>query len=182
MSNGKSKGSDFERYCSKKLSVWLTGQEKPYQFWRSPSSGGLATISELNQDLSGDIIGLTIEAKEICSIISIEAKTGYPKTSFWQHFKNIKNFNIKLFWIQCVNDAKEKYPVLIYRKKGSKPIVGINMKMYKIINKYVNLNILNSLIVSFKEDENLPSLKLYNMEDFFDIVTPEVIRKLKNED
>ena len=179
MSNGKSKGSDFERYCSKQLSIWLTGTERPYNFWRSPSSGGLATISELNQDLSGDIIGLTIEAKEICSIISIEAKTGYPKTSFWQHFKDIKNFNIKLFWQQCVNDANKKFPVLIYRKKGSKPIIGINLKMDKEINKSVNLNILNSLIVGFKEDEDLPLLKLYDMEDFLDNVKPEIIKKLK---
>lgn len=181
MANGKSKGSDFERYCAKKLSVWLTGKEKPYQFWRSPSSGGLATISELNQNLGGDIIGLTKEGKKICSVISIEIKTGYPSTTFWQHFKDIKNFNIKLFWQQCVGSSVQasKLPLLIYRKKGNKPIVGIDEKTDKIINKYVSLRGLNSLSVKFKDDEKLPTLEIYDMEDFFNIVKPEIIRKLK---
>ena len=49
---GKAKGSAFEREVCKMLNVWLTGKEKPYVFWRSPSSGALATIHIENKDMS----------------------------------------------------------------------------------------------------------------------------------
>jgi len=183
MSRGKSKGSQFERDISRSLTVWLTGQAKPYAFWRSPASGGLATISELNQDLGGDIIGLTEEAKEICSIISIELKTGYPKTSFWQHFKNIKNFNIKVFWRQCVEDAERasKLPMLIYRKKGNKPIVGVDRMTASnlVVNGSFGLLMIGSILMRFPHDDGLPPVELFDMKDFFDVIKPMHIGMLK---
>jgi hypothetical protein len=173
--SAKSKGSDFERYVAKFLGVWLTGKEKPYQYWRSPASGGLATINELNADLSGDIKALTPEAEILTNIYSIELKTGYPKTSFWQHFKNIKNFPIEQFWEQCVRDANKsnKKPMLIYRKKGNQPIVGIS----DIIDIW-DLIRLQSISLTFDEMKALPRLTFYNMEEFFKVVTPEVLKGL----
>ena len=121
------KGGDFEREVSKTLTRWLTGKEKPYMYWRMPGSGGLATIHEENRGLTGDIRSLHPDAEFLTDCFSIECKTGYPRTSFWQHFKNLKNFSIKEFWQQCVNDAYKanKRPMLIYRKKGQQIILGI---------------------------------------------------------
>lgn len=168
------KGSAWERDVAKFLSVWLTGEEKPYQYWRSPQSGGLATISELNKDLTGDIQALTTEAKFLTNIYSLELKTGYPKTSFWQHFKDIKNFHLEAFWKQCVEDARKgnKLPMLIYRKKGNKPIVGISDS-----SRLRKLNKLQNISMDFHKDKDLPSVTFYNMEEFFEIVTPEYLKK-----
>jgi hypothetical protein len=173
MSNGKAKGSNWERDVCKFLSVWLTGQEKPYQFWRMPASGGLATIDELNADLSGDIRALTPEAELLTSVYSIECKAGYPKTSFWQHFKDIKNFPIEQFWEQCVRDATKanKKPMLIYRKKGNHPIVGISD-----ITGMLDLMRAQSISLTFTDIKALPRLTFYNMEEFFKMVTPEVLK------
>jgi len=55
MGSSKSKGSEFERQTCKDLSKWIQGTEKPYLFWREILSGGLATISELNKNMSMDI-------------------------------------------------------------------------------------------------------------------------------
>jgi len=168
------KGGDFEREISKFLSKWLTGKEKPYQYWRMPGSGGLATIHEENVGLSGDIRSLTPEAEFLTSIFSIECKTGYPKTTFWQHFKDIKGFPIKLFWKQCINDAKkaDKEPMLIYRKKGKKPVVGITHNVDKMFR---DIWVINSILIRFKE--YLPDLILYDMNDFFNNVKPDDLRR-----
>ena len=32
------KGGDFEREIAKTLTVWLTGKEKPYMYWRMPEA------------------------------------------------------------------------------------------------------------------------------------------------
>jgi hypothetical protein len=172
---GAEKGSKFERDVAKFLTVWLTGKDKPYCFWRTPASGGLATIDELNASLSGDIKALTPEAEILTSVYSIELKTGYPKTSFWQHFKNIKNFPIEQFWEQCVRDAikANKKPMLIYRKKGNHPIVGIS----DIIDVWDLIRV-QSISLTFDDMKALPRLTFYDMKEFFKVVTPEVLRGL----
>ena len=173
------KGGEFEREFSKYLTFWLTGKKKPLAFWRMPGSGSFATISEENSNMSGDIRGITSKGMVITDIISIECKTGYPKTSFWQLFKEIKNFNIKMFWIQCTEDAKKpgKYPVLIYRKLRQEIIIGINKVLDdKLIEKKSKLDKLPSMEIYWND---LESIKFYSMKKFFDIITPEDIKGLK---
>jgi len=166
----KAKGSQFERDVCKMLSVWIQGTEKPYLFWRMPASGGLATISELNKDLSGDIMPLDEDIKKWWPF-SIECKNGYPNTSFWQHFKGLKNFNIELFWRQCIDDAKKanKYPMLIYRKKGKKPIVGISEYVYKTLRPNLPFIALNFT--------GMEMLFFFDMEQFFKDISPNEIKE-----
>lgn len=172
---GSIKGSEFERLICKELTIWLTNKKKPYAFWRMPASGALATLHE-NQNLSGDIIGLTEEAKYYTNKISIECKTGYPNTSVWQHFKNIKNFGIKQFWKQCVSDAllAEKMPMLIYRRRGKQIIVGIKREDYNK-NKRL-LSKLVSMSIKFKNDE-LPEIIFFGFVDFFKNISPAKMKR-----
>lgn len=191
------KGGSFEREISKTFSVWLTGIEKPYQYWRQIGSGGLATIHEEMRGASGDIRALTPEAEFLTDCFSIEAKTGYPRCNFWQAFKKIKGFDIKDFWIQCCHDAfaADKKPMLIYRKKGKSIIVGfqpidgcnfedlLNIDLPFVWVKFIkNIELVNQdLIDKFGIDQNfmnnLPDVLFYNFEDFFDNVGPEDLRR-----
>lgn len=165
------KGSEFERYVSKFLTKWLTGDKKPYAFWRTPGSGSLQTIHIENQNLSGDIIGLITEAKKITDKWNIECKTGYPNTSMWQHIRDIKTFGIKLFWNQCCKDARqsEKKPILIYRKKGKQIIIGIRRIEFEIFKKY--LSHLSSISLRFNND--LPEIIFFDFEHFFNSISPK---------
>lgn len=174
-----SKGGDFERDISKYFTFWLTGKYKPYKFWRMPGSGGLATIHEECANLSGDIRSLDKDGEFLTNTFSIECKNGYPKSSFWQHFKDIKNFKLKDFWIQCFFDSKKagKNPMLIYRKKGQKPIVGITIEASSLLNQLVPLNDLNNIIINWK-DCDFPSVIFYSFEDFFNLVKPDDIKEI----
>lgn len=174
------KGGDFEREVSKALTVWLTGKPKPYKYWRMPGSGGLATIHEENVDLSGDIRALAPDAEFLTDHFSIECKNGYPKTSFWQHFKNIKNFNIREFWIQCIDDAKkgDKSGMLIYRKKGQKYIVGIEVKEANKLRR-MNLELFELPAITMTwECDYLPPVEFFSFENFFKIITPKNIKEM----
>ena len=175
------KGGDFERQVSKDLTIWLTGKRKPYKFWRMPASGGLATIHEECSDLSGDIRCLDDDGGFLTDLFSIECKSGYPKTSFWQHFKNIKTFNLRDFWIQCCDDARksDKYPMLIYRKKGRKPVVGIDMIVFSIIDPVVPISNLSSIILNWEVNNDLlPSVIFFDYKDFFEMVKPDDIKEI----
>lgn len=179
------KGGEFEREISKFLTKWLTGKEKPYKYWRQDASGGLATIHEENVHLTGDIKPLAKDSEFLTDIFSIECKTGYPKTSFWQHFISTK-FAVEQFWSQCVEDTPEnKHPMLIYRKLRRKPIIGINSiikdSLYFLIKELNFIGI--TWNIPFKcercgEHHTIEDLFLFDMEKFFELVKPDNIKDL----
>jgi len=177
MSNGKAKGSIFERDIAKILTVWVSGSERPYLFWRSPSSGVLQTISREKENTSGDIISLAPEADFLTDVFSIEAKNGYPGADFWKHFKNVKHNEIEDFWKQCLRDAEKagKKGMLIFKKKGKNILLAIDVDVSKILSNIVDIP--KSLILNYKT--NLLTLVFFDMEEFFNKVKPEHIKKLK---
>lgn len=170
--NSKSKGSNYERQVCKLLSKWIQGTEKPYLFWREALSGGIATIDELNKDMTGDIKPIVPEIMEWWPF-SVECKIGYPKTSFWQLWNNSK-FGIEEFWKQACYDADRanKLPMLIYRKKGRRQIIGIDKYIQEKLKK--KLDRLNHIDIHWNYD--IQSCFLYDMIDFFDVVKPDDIR------
>ena len=169
------KGADFEREICKYLSLWVQGTEKPYLFWRQILSGGLATISAENSEFSGDIHSVSPKSAWFTDIFSIELKTGYKKTSFWQLFANIKHFNIEEFWLQCTDDAtkSDRAPMLIYKKLGRKPIIGIDLIVENKLGKY--LSKLPSMSIRF-QDNRLETVVFYDFKDFFDAITPKIFK------
>lgn len=171
------KGSENERNIAKFLSKWLTGREKPYMFWRSELSGGLATIHEENIHMTGDIKSIHPDSKFFTDIISVEAKTGYKSTSFWQHFSPI-NFPLEDFWLQACGDAYKanKHPLLIYRKKNRRMIVGIDKYLQESLIE--RLSGLNHIKVSWGKETSFRDCFLYDMVCFFDMVKPDDIRRL----
>lgn len=170
------KGSAWERDVAKLLTTWLTGKPKPYVWWRMPSSGAMATISEENKELSGDIMPMRPEGAFLTDKYSIECKVGYPSSSFHKHLKGVKNDEIQDFWKQACRDADiaSKKPMLIYKKKMCNALVGIEEGDY-----VVQLSHLPSITMKFSFDIELPDVTFYDMTDFFGLVSPDDIRNFK---
>ena len=170
MANGKAKGSGYERTICKFLSKWLNGKEKPYVWWRSPSSGGLATITAQNPNLTGDIIAVLPEGNFFTDVFSIEIKSGYPKSSFHKFFKKLKNNEILQFWEQSKHDASKsnKEPMVIWKKDRKEPLVFVTEN---VVLKLWSLEKINS----FRMNVNGEKIYVFNMVDFFTNVTPNDI-------
>lgn len=169
------KGGENERKVAKFLTKWLTGKPKPYMFWRQDASGGLATVHIENIHMTGDICSIHPDSKWVTDIFSIECKTGYKTTSFWQHFLPVK-FNIEEFWKQTLEDAEKsnKEPMLIYRKKGRKWIVGINKYVNDMLKEY--LHEFNSITVKWS-NKKYDDCILYDFDCFFSI-TPKQLKDI----
>ena len=175
MSNGKAKGSGYERTICKMLTKWKSGKEKPYIWWRSPSSGALATITAQNPDLTGDIISVLPEGHFLTDLFSIEIKAGYPKSSFHKFFKKVKNNEILQFWEQSLKDCEQskKEPMVIYKKDRQNPLLFIREQIF---NKFKQLELIDYFVIktgSYK-------ICCMTMKDFFTNVSPDDIIGIKD--
>lgn len=175
--NGKKSGSEWERKICKFLTVWATGQEKPYVFWRTPGSGSFVT-NKVSTDASGDIISILPEGRFFTDIISCEAKTGYEDTDLFKHFKSNKNNTIEMFWSQCIRDSRvaNKYGMLIYKKKGYPSIIGIEENLLKLFIKQ-KIELPKSITINFKSE--LPDMIMFDFETLFTYVLPKHIKHIK---
>uniref|UniRef100_A0A6M3JMK8 YqaJ viral recombinase domain-containing protein n=2 Tax=viral metagenome TaxID=1070528 RepID=A0A6M3JMK8_9ZZZZ len=172
----KSKGGDFERNICKFLSFWIQGSEKPYLLWRQPASGGMATISEENIGLTGDIRSISPLSEFLTDRYNIECKNGYDEASLDKHLKYNKTDPLRDFWIQTTNDATKsnKYPMLVYRKKGlSTPWIGISTVNYNDLYDY--LKSLRFIHLHWGMDDLIDTY-LFEMKEFFSTITPDIIK------
>lgn len=170
-----SKGGELERVISRYLTKWISGSEKPVIFWRTPSSGAMLTLHG-DENMSGDIIAVRPDGEWLVSYYSIECKNGYPQTSLDKFLKTNKSDPLKAFWEQCVRDAidSNKQPMLIYKKKGMSNIwIGL-----ADITKYKDdMEDFRCISMTWSKSDKLPNLHMYNMKDFFDTITPEIMKE-----
>ena len=170
------KGGDFERQICKYLSKWIQGTERPYVFWRGRGSGGVFTQDMTSgKDFAGDIYLVRDDGRFLTDMFSIECKNGYKTASMDKFLKYNKSDPIHSFWNQCVNDATltKRRPLLIYRKKGIKPIwIGVDTDTYNMLKLYLD----DKRFIHLSWDNDLPDTYFYGMDEFFECITPDVIK------
>jgi len=80
--NTKQKGNNFERDCSRMLSLWWTNGKRDDAIWRSASSGALTTVGKGRYLAhTGDFAATDEEAAWLFEHVIIEAKRGYNRYS-----------------------------------------------------------------------------------------------------
>jgi len=171
--NGKQIGSTFERDIAKYLTVWVTGQEKPYVFWRSPGSGGLATLNVLNKEISGDIIAIKSQGEFFTNVFSIECKKGYGSADFWKFLSDVNN-DIEKFWTQCCTAAikTNKLPMLIFKRSNTKNVI-IGLSYNDVIEYLPKLLGIPNIIVSKN------SSIFFNRDTLFKLLTIDDVKQLE---
>ncbi len=141
--SSKSKGSEFEREVSSKLSLWFSDGERDDIFYRSHSSGGRFTrrnkSSKNTAYQSGDITCSDPCGKNLIDAWSIECKTGYGKWDVLDLLdSNQKVTQLEQFFKQCREDALEcnKEPVLIFRRSQRKICICIKSDYFYSLTEW----------------------------------------------
>ena len=143
MTNGKRKGSSFEREVSKLLSLWWSDGADKNIFWRSVSSGAKATqmkkSGELLHSQSGDISLLKpISCKFIDDF--------YLELKFYQEFDLVSNVmaptnknKLYEFWDETIKQATlyGKTPLLIFKTNRNPISVCYNIYLPNIHDKLI---------------------------------------------
>jgi hypothetical protein len=124
---GKTKGGAFERYCCKRLSVFVTKGARDDIFWRSAMSGGRATLQLrddiINRAQSGDMTAIAPEGYDLCNRCLFEYKS-YADLDIPQGFLKGTGLLHK-FWRDTQRAALlyKKLPVLIAKQNYLPPVV-----------------------------------------------------------
>lgn len=117
---GARKGGSFERLVCRALSRYISHGERDDLLWRTPSSGGRATIQlkrgVVNRTMAGDALAIAREAAEFCENTYIEAK----------HYADLQldrslicgTGQLARFWQRTIAEAAhyDKRPLLVARQ------------------------------------------------------------------
>lgn len=129
MTNGKQKGSAFERDVCKSLSLWVSKGKQTDLFWRSAMSGGRATVGRKKGELlrvAGDICAVTPEGHVLTDKYYIECKF-YRDLDIDAFFTKSRG-KLTQFWIECAEGARNynKAPMLIAKQNLIPTLVLMN--------------------------------------------------------
>ena len=121
--NPGAKGSQFERDMCRRLTKWMTGEEKPEVVWRSSTSGAKATMEHKagrRSHMGGDIVAIHPKGQWLTEMFSLEFKNRKSFGSLPLLFLN--RAAVLDWWDQCVSDAKAqgKIPWMIFKENRSK--------------------------------------------------------------
>ena len=129
---GKSKGSEFERWVCKQLSLAMSKDERDDLFWRSAISGGRATVKfkkgKKNLTQVGDITAIDPLGSKLTDKFVIECKR--YKSVKWDSliYGLPKKDGVIAFWRQAQDaaDKVNKIPLLIIKANGKIPVICVN--------------------------------------------------------
>lgn len=114
---GKNKGNAFERRICQKLSLWWSEGKREDIFWRSASSGGVATMrSKRGKTMagqSGDISAIHESGMPLTRLCTVELKRGYKGASIADMCDRLELLSLlngrSLF---CNVNGKQRNPIL----------------------------------------------------------------------
>ena len=79
------KGSEFERWFCRQLSLWWTGGKSDSTFWRTSNSGGRATVrgkkGKRTKNHYGDVMAVEPEGQPFIDAVTVELKRGYNRVT-----------------------------------------------------------------------------------------------------
>ena len=179
---GKSKGSAFERKICKMLSLWFTENVRDDIFFRSASSGAMATQrfkkGKTTSGQTGDITSTNSEGIEFINKFSIELKSYKDFSLDFLVYKN-KSL-IHAWWEQCKGDAEResKSPLLIIKKNNKPEIIIFRCSLYtQIFEEYFGFIEFEKYVKGFINEDAIIIMKL---SDFFEYINPVALKTIIN--
>lgn len=200
------KGGGFEREVSKRLSLWWSAGKTDNLFWRTPNSGGQATVREKKGIYSyhghGDISYRHPSGKKLIDMFAIETKRGYNKGEFKGGKNSPSSFQVLLdakkhvkagmfeTWLfqaeKAAKNAKAKSWLLIHRPDGRRDMVympfDIADLLFRIGPKRPIEEVLDHYVsVSIRFNHKIQQMRVkrlfgMRLESFLKLVQPDHVK------
>jgi hypothetical protein len=165
---GKQKGSAFEREICKKLSLWVSSNERDDLYWRSAMSGGRASVQfkkgKTNKTQVGDITAIDSEGEILTNNWIIECKTYQNLHIDSLFFGTPKSNSLLEYWdVLCKQcDIYKKAPILIAKQNGKPIIILLDFEIVLHLHNFPTIqfkNMINNPIYIYFFDEIVEDIK-----------------------
>lgn len=186
--NPKNKGSSFERRVSKQLSLWWSQGEDDNIFWRSISSGAMATNrskqGKATNAAYGDITYLEPSGEPLLRVFTFELKK-YSSLDMMTLIDGKSTGLLGKFWEKLLKECQEAKkagwgasPAMVTSRNNRIPLMTIDYKMYLKLTDYCGAVKESLPMVAIRQNGFVT--QTIRLRDFFDWVDPMVIRTLHN--
>lgn len=196
MGRGKQKGNTFERKICDQLSEWWSGKKNKRIFWRSASSGGMATQRAKKglktQGQGSDVTNIHPSGKYLIKLFTIELKRGYNKHTLYDLLDKTKKHKDQEWekWFRQAHEGaingKTMGWMVINQRDRRRAFVFYSFSLYqKFFNDLVGLRV-PRLHVDIKirlSDGSIKELCIMGcpLDAFLKAVKPEHIKRIYNE-
>lgn len=171
------KGSSFEREVCKKLSLWYSKGFSQDWFWRTPNSGGRATVASRKRSYKGNYgdIGATCsEGEPLTKLCSFELKRGYPKANPSEMIDDNSGGTWKKFLLQAQSQAKKAgtpWWILITKRDRKEILITADWLFFDKF--FGEADYPEHMLTIYSKSQSFRTMKL---RDFFAAVKPENMR------
>lgn len=151
---GKRKGSSFERFIAKDLSLWISKGIRNDIFWRTHSSGSLGTVGKRRLEY-GDIMAIDDAGKPLTDNYNIECRHGKVL-----NFKDLIYHPKRSSLIQMIVEGRvnaensQRQPLWILKEQSKEVMVMMNYDKVspfeKLLSKssfVLDINLLHDIFV-----------------------------------
>lgn len=164
---GHAKGSEFERYCCKRFSRWVSNGARDDLFWRTASSGGRATFQfrtkgELSVAQAGDMGSIAAAGHPLVERCVFEFKFYSDLQLDSAVFKGIGG--LWGFWDRVCEDGIlfNKAPVLIAKQNryNALAIVRHGFDLFDDAARLLTSDLMRADIYNFEQATEVPEAKM----------------------
>ena len=178
----KNKGSAFERFLGRELSLWWTNGEDRNIFMRSASSGAWNTMHR-NEGVSahaGDIEAADRKGKLFTDKVMVEAKWYKSEQSLLFEVLLSKRSQILEWWTKCELEATDmrKIPLLVVKFNYQIPFIVLPNYFYSEIYKtYGDPPIKSHLMAELNFDDTVYKyIVIMRFDNFLNWCKPELFK------
>lgn len=165
--NSKQIGNNYEREIAKKLSIWVSNNERDDVIWRDLSSGARATTRKKQDKDSiqmGDFVATCLQYEWVTQNMYIDSKCYQTFNPLFINKKNIKSNGIYQQWVKVKNDCPiDKIPIMICKIRDR------ITPEFVILPEFCNIYFTLFSYITYSFEDKHENCILILLDDFFKI-------------
>jgi|GEM_PF-1431471 len=194
--SSKIKGSRWERDCAKRLSLWLSDNERDDLVWRTASSGGRFTQrkkrGQVTCNQAGDLCATDPSVQYFFDYALVECKNGYTQAKTKKSSKAVisvlqaidrlettKDPLIFQWWDKAIKErdgSGRRRAMLIFKRDKKIPCILIEKQWILELSAYNGQYRHNMILLKL---EKYPILAICDLEKWLDWCSPQSIQTLQ---
>lgn len=187
------KGPNWERECSRLISLWWSNGKRDDLVWRTSGSGNRHTArmkkKKNTYNQAGDLCATDPCIQPLFDLFLIECKVGYTKKTPVNSLDVLHiadrtgktNPLLIKWWLKASKecaDAKRYSSFIIFKRTNMIPCIAMSHSVYETLATWNGGGPSNQIM--FTHDSIISMIRIFTLSDFFEWCSPRVVMEINN--